>query len=147
MKQPSVVPRAILESVIYCSDLVAARGFYEGVVGLRLFVTEPDRHLFYRVGDSMLLIFNPQKTQSVVSSVNGQAIPLHGAEGASHFAFAVEADEMMAVKANLQQHAIEIEAEIDWPNGAHSIYCRDPAGNSVEFATRSLWFHNSDATV
>ena len=26
-----------------------------------------------------------------------------------------------------------------WPNGARSIYVRDPAGNSLEFAEPALW--------
>jgi catechol 2,3-dioxygenase-like lactoylglutathione lyase family enzyme len=30
--------------------------------------------------------------------------------------------------------------EFDWPNGAHSMYFRDPAGNSLEIAERALWF-------
>ena len=28
----------------------------------------------------------------------------------------------------------------DWPNGARSLYFRDPAGNSVEIAEPRLWF-------
>ena len=34
---------------------------------------------------------------------------------------------------------VSIEAEVEWPNGGFSIYLRDPAGNSVELATPSIW--------
>jgi catechol 2,3-dioxygenase-like lactoylglutathione lyase family enzyme len=35
---------------------------------------------------------------------------------------------------------VAIEAEISWPQGGHhSLYVRDPAGNSVELASPTLW--------
>ncbi|MCB1424836.1 MAG: glyoxalase/bleomycin resistance/extradiol dioxygenase family protein, partial [Notoacmeibacter sp.] len=42
-------------------------------------------------------------------------------------------------RAHLQDHGIGIEADFRWPNGARSIYFRDPAGNSIEFAEPSIW--------
>ncbi len=38
-----------------------------------------------------------------------------------------------------KKHGIAIEADFDWPNGAHSIYFRDPSGNSLEIAEPKLW--------
>ena len=32
-----------------------------------------------------------------------------------------------------------IEADFRWPNGARSLYFRDPAGNSVEIVDPGLW--------
>ena len=137
-------PAAILETVVYCPDLDAAREFYEGIVGLEIVSVEPDRHLFYQVGNSMLLVFNPRNTREATVHIADQTIPLHGADGASHFAFRVEWSQFDAIKSNLNQNGVAIESEIEWPGGGHSIYCRDPAGNSVEFATRSLWFSDSE---
>jgi len=34
---------------------------------------------------------------------------------------------------------VPIESELSWPQGGQSLYVRDPAGNSVELATRSTW--------
>ena len=34
---------------------------------------------------------------------------------------------------------IPVDAEFDWPNGARSLYVRDPAGNSIEFSEGWLW--------
>ena len=137
-----VIPPAVLETSVYCEDLNAARSFYRDVVGLTLISEDPDRHLFFRVGDSssMFLVFRPQQTRQATVQVNGQAIPRHGADGASHMAFQTDEQQLAEWRVQLVRHGIEIESEITWPNGGHSIYCRDPAGNSIEFATRRLWF-------
>ena len=130
----------ILETVVYCEDLDAAQAFYEGIVGLELFSSEPDRHRFFRVGASMLLVFNPHETRTATVRVGPKLIPRHGAEGPSHFAFQADLDDFPTIRSRLAECGVAIETEIDWPGGGHSIYCRDPAGNSVEFATRTLWF-------
>lgn len=133
-------PRGILETVIYCEDLSSAQSFYEGTIGLTLVSSEPGRHLFFRVGDSMLLIFNPKQTREATVPIGDQVIPRHGPVGPGHFAFRSEASELPGIKDRLQTAGVGIEAEIEWPGGGRSIYCRDPSGNSVEFATRTLWF-------
>jgi catechol 2,3-dioxygenase-like lactoylglutathione lyase family enzyme len=134
------VPDSILETAIYCDDLVAAGVFYEQIVGLTLFSHEPNRHRFYRVGKSMLLIFVPATTEQAEVRVNGQPIPQHGAHGPGHMAFAIDEDDVEPVRKRLAEFSVAVESEIDWPGGGHSIYCRDPGNNSIEFATRSLWF-------
>jgi catechol 2,3-dioxygenase-like lactoylglutathione lyase family enzyme len=136
----SEVVRAILETVVYAEDLDASRSFYRDVIGLTLVSQEPGRHLFFRVGQSMLLVFNPMSTRQATVHVGDQVIPQHGPSGPSHFAFEVDRSALAIIKTRLAEHGFDIESEINWPGGGHSIYCRDPAGNSVEFATRDLWF-------
>ena len=133
-------PQGILETVVYCENLTSAREFYEQVVGLPVVSVEPERHVFFRVGQGMLLVFNPRETVSGTVRIGNQTIPCHGSTGPSHFAFEILPRQVEAVREHLASRRIAIEAEIDWPGGGHSIYCRDPAGNSVEFATRELWF-------
>ena len=133
-------PQGILETVVYCECLSAAHDFYEQVVGLTVVSIEPGRHVFFRVGQGMLLIFNPHATESGTVLIGDQMIPRHGSTGPSHFAFEILPQQVDAVRDNLSNRKIAIEAEIEWPTGGHSIYCRDPAGNSVEFATREIWF-------
>ena len=36
-------------------------------------------------------------------------------------------------------HHVAIEHEEAWERGGHSLYFRDPAGNSVELITPGLW--------
>jgi catechol 2,3-dioxygenase-like lactoylglutathione lyase family enzyme len=66
-------------------------------------------------------------------------VPSHGTQGSGHACFRVAADELDAMANNLKAAGIAIEADFLWPNGARSIYFRDPAGNSLECAEPSLW--------
>ncbi len=138
------VPTSILETVVYCSDLVAAGEFYELVVGLKLLSQEPNRHRFYQLAGGMLLIFRAETTEQATVRIGEQVIPRHGAHGPGHLAFAIDQDQYDAVRQRLLSRGVAIEAEIGWPTGGRSIYCRDPAGNSIEFATRNLWFGAQD---
>jgi len=133
-------PQAILETVVYCDNLETARDFYERVVGLSVVSVEPGRHVFFRIGRGMLLVFNASETETGTVRIGDQLIPRHGSNGPSHFAFEILPRQVDVVRENLTSHQVAIESEIEWPGGGHSIYCRDPAGNSVEFATRQLWF-------
>lgn len=125
----------ILETCLYVSDLDAAKRFYADVLGLRVHAEETGRHVFFRCGEGMLLLFNPEQTRQ--ESVAD--IPTHGCRGAGHIAWAMPASELGAWRRQLQDAGVAIEQEINWPNGARSIYFRDPAGNSLEFATPELW--------
>ena len=84
-------------------------------------------------------MFDPKQTGNVVTTVAGTAMPLHGTQGAGHVAFAVKEADLGDWRTRLGQLGVPIEAEIAWPEGGHSIYVRDPAGNSVEFATPRIW--------
>ncbi|MEM9269351.1 MAG: lactoylglutathione lyase [Pseudomonadota bacterium] len=67
-------------------------------------------------------------------------VPPHGATGPGHVAFGVKnSAELDQWKTRLEHHALDIEQEITWPNGARSLYLRDPAQNSVEIAETRLW--------
>ncbi len=124
----------ILESCLYVNDLDAAQQFYINVLGLRLVERHPTRHLFAQCGRHMLLIFDPD-----ASDRENSFLPPHGAKGAGHIAFAVTDREIGRWRTHLENHGIEIEKEIEWPQGGHSIYFRDPAGNSVELASPLIW--------
>ncbi len=133
-------PTGILESVLYCDDLEACGWFYEEVIGLSLISSQLGRHRFYQLGHSMLLIFCRKATMSDEVKVGGETIPKHGTRGEGHLAFSTPPEAAAAIRDRLQSFGIQIEAEIPWPGGGLSIYCRDPAGNSIEFATPKIWF-------
>jgi catechol 2,3-dioxygenase-like lactoylglutathione lyase family enzyme len=128
----------ILETALYAADLDAAEGFYGGVLGLERVARVGDRHVFFRLAGSMLLIFNPSETERPPGDP-GLPVPPHGARGAGHLAFAASGAERERWRGRLLEAGVEIEADFRWPNGARSIYVRDPAGNSVEFAEPGLW--------
>ncbi|WP_331713042.1 VOC family protein [Brucella abortus] len=60
-------------------------------------------------------------------------------ERPGHVCFAASRAEIEGWRKHLEKHGIAIEADFDWPNGAHSIYFRDPSGNSLEIAEPKLW--------
>ena len=63
--------RGILETAIYVDDLDAAQDFYGRVLGLSLISRDRDRHVFFRCGDDVFLIFNPQVTANEPATVSG----------------------------------------------------------------------------
>ena len=125
--------RRILETSLYAEDLDQAELFYTTVLGLKLFTKEPDRHVFFRCGDQMLLIFNPART------IKETEVAPHGAKGPGHVAFAVPMTELDQWAARLRAANIRIEKEVTWPKGGRSLYFRDPAGNCLELASPLVW--------
>ena len=83
-------------------------------------------------GGGVLLLFDP-----AAAGAPGRFVPSHGTTGAGHLAFGVA--DLDAWRRHLGSHDVEIEREIDWGSERASIYVRDPAGNSVEFARGELW--------
>ncbi len=134
-----MLPHGILETAVYVRDLEAARAFYTGVLGLAVYAEQPGRHLFFRCGRGMLLVFHPDVTANEATTINGSRIPPHGAVGATHLAFTVHEAELDGWRERLTIAGVAIESEVSWPNGGRSIYFRDPAGNSLELATPRLW--------
>ena len=131
-------PQGVLETALYCPDLAAAEAFYSTVLGLEIGAVA-GRHLFFRCGAGVLLLFNPESTAKEPIAVAGKPVPLHGAHGPGHMAFRTSLAEIPAWREHLQSHGVAIESEVAWPGGGYSLYFRDPADNSVEIATPELW--------
>ncbi|HYT95164.1 MAG TPA: VOC family protein [Gemmataceae bacterium] len=132
-------PLGILETCLYARDLEAAERFYTSLFELEVIARMPGRHVFFRCGRGVLLIFNPDKTEAETVLIDETAVPRHGARGAGHMAFAVPEAEFETWRGRLAAAGVAVEVEIVWPNGGRSLYLRDPAGNSVELATPRLW--------
>jgi catechol 2,3-dioxygenase-like lactoylglutathione lyase family enzyme len=133
-----MTPDGILETVLYAKDLAAIEAFYHDVLGMQPFAKADGRHIFYRCGDQVLLIFNPVAT-TVPPAEGALPVPPHGMQGEGHICFRASATELEAWRAHLAAKGVPIEAEFDWPRGGRSIYFRDPAGNCLEFAEPKIW--------
>jgi catechol 2,3-dioxygenase-like lactoylglutathione lyase family enzyme len=121
------------EAALYVQDLSAAEKFWRRL-GLQLVGRKEGRHVFFRVGRDMLLLFDAD-----AASETG-AVPPHGARGPGHVALDVpDADALERWKAHLALAGVPIEQEHQWPGGARSLYFRDPSGNSLELITRGAW--------
>ncbi len=136
-------PSSILETVLYATDLDTTKSFYTNVIGLDFYSEVKGRHVFFKFDHGMLLIFNPDATE-VPPKAGALPVPPHGARGPGHVCFTASADEIDAWRAHLTALGIAIESEFAWPNRdpakqGRSIYLRDPAGNSVEFAEPRIW--------
>jgi catechol 2,3-dioxygenase-like lactoylglutathione lyase family enzyme len=134
MSQPHPPLGGIHEAALYVDDLAEAERFWRGL-GL-VFVGRSDgRHVFFRAGRDMLLVFDAHATARP-----GSGVPPHGAAGPGHVAFDVpDAAALDAWRARLEAAGVAIEHEHEWPNGGRSLYFRDPAGNSLELITRGSW--------
>ncbi len=132
-------PDGILETSLYADNLNAAEEFYSDILGLNMISRAEGRHLFYRCGHSMLLIFRPTATLRPPLMGARLPVPPHGAEGPGHVCFRMLAADFPRWIDRLQRHRIRIEADFTWPIGGRSIYFRDPAGNSLEFAEARIW--------
>ncbi len=132
-------PSAILEAALYVSDLVEAERFYGETLGLERIARVEGRHVFFRCGQTVLLLFDPAATAEPPAADARLPVPPHGARGQGHLCFAATAEEIARWKAHLEEAGIAIEADFEWPGGGRSIYFRDPSGNSLEFAEPRIW--------
>jgi catechol 2,3-dioxygenase-like lactoylglutathione lyase family enzyme len=132
-------PTGILETVMYAVDLDATEAFYADVLGMVPFSKLAGRQLFYRCGDQVLLIFNPEATVVPPPANAKLPVPPHGAMGEGHVCFRASRKEIDDWKCRLEAAGVAIEADFVWPSGGRSIYFRDPAGNCLEFAEPKIW--------
>ena len=129
----------VVETCIYSSDLESMKKFYVGILGLSVIQEEEegDKLIFLKAGKSMLLIFDPLRT-----NVNNDKLPTHGAmtpPSSIHFAMEVEEQDYQPCKELLVRNGIAIEKEVNWNSKTKSLYFRDPAGNLVELITPGSW--------
>lgn len=60
----------IAENCLYANNLEEIESFYTEVLGLEIGMKKENRHIFFKCGDSMLLIFNPEHTRNVQTKMN-----------------------------------------------------------------------------
>jgi catechol 2,3-dioxygenase-like lactoylglutathione lyase family enzyme len=130
-------PKAVLETALYVDDLEKAEHFYGAVLGLELISKMTGRHVFFRCGEGVVLLFNAAATR--VAFAGALPVPTHGASGQGHVCFRASSVEMDAWIVRLRGRGVVIEADFEWPNGGRSIYFRDPSGNSLEFGEPKIW--------
>ncbi|HEY2154602.1 MAG TPA: VOC family protein [Isosphaeraceae bacterium] len=128
---PAIV--TVVETAVYADDLDAARSFYGDVLGLEVIADESGRHVFFRAGDRVLLVFRPEST------LKGDVLPAHGTTGPSHFALGIRRESLDDWRRRLAAHGVAVEQEVDWPRGGHSLYLRDRAGNLAELVAPGIW--------
>src|SRR5215203_4087919 len=114
---PRSAIEGVLETCLYARDLDAAERFYAVVLELTVVSRVAERHVFFRCGSAMLLVFDPERTSLSPGQVGGTPVPAHGAAGAGHVCFRLAADELPRWRDRFAQAGVPIEATIEWPRG------------------------------
>lgn len=130
-------PESILETILYATDLGAAHRFYKDIMLLEPLGDGPSGLCAgFRIGPGhVLLVFNPE-----VSGQPGRDVPSHGHTGAGHIAFRVSPEALDGWSEHLESTGVGVEKRITWDGDrGKSVYCRDPAGNSVELIDSDIW--------
>ncbi len=125
--------RGIKETCLYVQDLVRTRYFYHDRLGLEVIGEVPGRHIFFRVGASVLLCF------VAAASQQSKLLPPHFGQGILHLAFETAPQDYAARKAEIAALGIPIELEYDWGRGFLSFYFRDPDGHLLEVVMTGMW--------
>ena len=128
----------VLETALYVADLERARAFYVSVIGCEPMLETPRLIALSVAGRSVLLLFQRGATEAPLPTAGG-VVPAHGAHGAQHVAFAIDAGALDAWLARLAAANVPVESRVQWDRGGVSIYVRDPDGHSVELVTPGLW--------
>jgi catechol-2,3-dioxygenase len=123
----------IKETCIYFRDLEKAKFFYHDLLGFPVISQINGKHIFFRVGSSVLLCFNPDDSRLKKSP------PAHFSEGKYHFAFEVESAEYEAHKREIESKGIKITDRLIWENTQESFYFEDPVGNVLEIVPVGIW--------
>jgi catechol 2,3-dioxygenase-like lactoylglutathione lyase family enzyme len=124
----------IKETCLYVTDLAKAKAFYADVLGLPLISYLEGKHLFFKAGSSVLLLFNPEDSKHKVSP------PAHYGGGRQHFAFEVADKDYEEARDWIKSKGIEILEEVTWQSGKKSFYFEDPAGNVLEVVPQTgIW--------
>lgn len=123
----------IKETCLYVKNLERTKDFYSNVLGLSLISYRKERHVFFRIGQDVLLCFDPEATKKE------KELPPHFAEGKMHLAFEAPGEEYEAWKHHLRENGVELLHEQGWKDGKKSIYFPDPDGNLLEILQPGIW--------
>lgn len=124
----------IKETCLYINDLEEARSFYHDLLGFPEIDYQPGKHLFLRVGTSVLLCFNPDDSRQKASP------PAHYGGGKQHVAFEVSTVDYEQARKEMEKLGITITDTITWKSGAQSFYFEDPEGNVLEIVPETgIW--------
>lgn len=124
----------IKETCLYINDLEEARSFYHGLLGFPEIDYQPGKHLFLRVGTSVLLCFNPEDSRQKASP------PAHYGGGKQHVAFEVSTVDYEQARKEMENLGITITDTMTWKSGAQSFYFEDPEGNVLEIVPETgIW--------
>jgi catechol 2,3-dioxygenase-like lactoylglutathione lyase family enzyme len=130
--------RSIVETCLHVKDVERSARFYEHLFGFKR-MTGDSRFCAFNVAKGcVFLLFRQGGTLDPVN-LSGGVIPPHDGSGRLHLAFSIDAEDLDDWRKRLQKNGIEIESEVHWEKGGHSLYFRDPDQHLIELATPCIW--------
>ena len=127
----------IKETCLYVTDLAKTKAFYKGLLQFKVIGEVPGRHVFFRVGSSVLLCFIAEASRKPGN------LPSHFGSGQLHLAFEVSKAAYASTKETIVKAGIPIEQEYDWGGGYLSFYFRDPDMHLLEVVMEGMWERES----
>ena len=126
------------ETALYVENPTRSRQFYQRLFGFTE-VSHDDNFGALRVTESQVLLLFKKHSRDEPFSTPGGTIPPHGGEGSLHLAFTISPTQLDPWREHLRLHGVNIESEVNWGPGLHSLYFRDPDNHLIELATPGLW--------
>lgn len=128
----------VIETALYVDDLDRADRFYAGLFELDAMFRSDTLVAYNVAGASVLLLFRRGAALHTQAAPGG-SIPPHDGAGPLHICFAIDAEELAAWEARLDERAVAIEGRMNWDRGGQSLYFRDPDGHLLELMTPGTW--------
>jgi catechol 2,3-dioxygenase-like lactoylglutathione lyase family enzyme len=139
---PRAMPPAlsgVLETALIVEDVARATRFYHELLGFDV-LEQSERLCSLNVKQAqILLLFRRGGSLHDIRLAGGVVPGGMDAQGRSHMAFAIEAQDLEPWRRWLEQNAVAIESTVLWERGGTSLYFRDPDGNLLELATPGVW--------
>lgn len=127
----------IKETCIYIKDVDISEHFYHNKLGLEVISKVKDKHIFFKVGSSVLLCFIAYDSKNKISP------PPHYGSGKLHFALEVDPVKYQSYKSKIRELDIEIIDEVIWESGQESFYFHDPDEHVLEIVPKGIWEYKS----
>ena len=124
----------IIETALYVEDLQQSVEFYQRVFDFAT-LHASERLAALRVAPGQVLLIMKRGASAEPSVMSFGVIPPSDAAGAQHLAFGIRPEQLSGWRDRLQQYGVEVESALDWPEGGHSLYFRDPDGHCIEVKT------------
>ena len=128
----------ITETALYVDDLNRAIAFYMELFGCAV-IRRDERFCALRIAEEQVLLLFRRGGSLQPNIFEGGVVPAHDGSGPLHVCFGMSKADVERWEEQLRSHGIGVESRVKWPNGAISLYFRDPDNHAVELATPGLW--------